>query len=250
MKIYTSVEVLFLNFSDLQSVIRTFNVHHKAQLQQYPMPWLIKTWKTIQSLPWCVKQLPATQSQNFPHSFLKYLSSSDFTRDVPYDNTLSKPLRFLGPTTKEICKHSEKEIRGSLDVWEVNNEVTQKKYWCEVQVISLTVLTLWARYNLLNIWKVIWITMCPLWDGLGMNWMRKMEFWGFIYFGFGCFPLDAVLAATISSWNIKLRQWWWASVQARTCNSFCQLPFISKSLAPPLWKSCLICRGCVFSRIS
>lgn len=154
-----------------------------------------------------------------------------------------------------MCKHSEKEIRGSLDVWEVKNEVTNKQYWCQIQVINLTVLTLWARYNLLNIWKVIWITMCPLWDGLGVNWMRKMEFWIFILFWvlilFWVFFSWCSTATIGSSKNYKLIiKWCWASVQARTCNSFCQLPFISKSIAPTLWKSCSICRGCVFSRIS
>lgn len=147
MKTYSSVDVLFHNFSDLKSIIKTFNVQHKAQLQQYPMPWLIKTWKTIQSLPWYIKQLSAVQSQNFLHSFLKYLNFSEFIREVPYDNILSKPRRLLEPTTKGMCKHSEKEVRGSLDVWEVNNEVTHKQYCCEIQVINLAVLTSWMWYK-------------------------------------------------------------------------------------------------------
>lgn len=123
---YISVDVLFLNFSDLKSIIMIFNVQHKAPLQQYPMPWLIKT---IQSLPWYVKQLSAIQSQNFSHSFLKHLNFSEFIREAPYDNILSKSQRFLGPTAKGMCKQWKRNKRLS---W-----CLRSKKWGNTQAILM-----------------------------------------------------------------------------------------------------------------
>lgn len=107
------------------------------------------------------------------------------------------------------------------------------QYCCKIHITNQQqhFFALRAWYNLLNIWKIRWITTFPFRDELGVNYMRII--------GFG---ENFLFCLCISSWYttgndlwflkkiVKLRQWGWDRVQVRTCNNFCLLSFTSSLL--------------------